>query len=541
MREATSMLGTTELETKTFSIAMLLDAIRRGAVRIPGFHRSFRWTDEDRRLLLDSVQLGVPIGALVLARGQAPADHVVLGGYTVDVPAVPDALWVVDGQHRLTTLATTLLESNSGAYSPVFFDLVENRFVIGRRRHEPLHTWVPAHVLSSFSSLVHWLRQSMLPDVLADRAEAIALRIREYPVPAYIVPYDAEDDSLLKHIFLRINRRGRALESHEMFQALHTSMSGEKGPIDRVRDDLAQLGFGALEPRIIERTAIAVLGGDPGRALQDQEDLQHRGVLTLFNRVSSSLGLTIEFLANDAGVPHGDLLPWTGALPTLARFFSVHPRPHVRNRELLSRWFWRGVLSGNHKTDNRADRLRWQAITSGDGADEHVAVQSLLRLLPRVDEKDLPSGLQAYRRGVARVDVELLAMYALGPRWLVGDDKGLDVFISSLIEDEKVTFPWQIVEPEDDAERTSALFLLHPNVSIAALRAEPPDAALLATHGIDPQAFHALLRGAVKLFTARRTAVLVSHLRAFLRERAALAPVDRDRPPLDAYFTEEGA
>lgn len=541
MREATSTLGTTELEIKTFSIAMLLDAVRRGTLRIPRFPRAFRWTDEDRRLLLDSVQMGVPIGAFLLARGQAPADRVMLGGYTVDAPAIPDALWVVDGQQRLTTLAMTLLESNPGAYAPIFFDLEENRFVLGARRHEPLPTWIPTHILSSFSALLRWLRESMLPDELGDRAETMARRLREYTVPVYIVPYDPRDERLIKDTFLRINRRGRALENHEIFQVLHTSVSGEKGPIDRVRDDLAQLGFGAFEPRVIERTAIAVLGGDPGRSLQDQVDLAQEDVPALFDRVSSSLASTIEFLANDVGVPHSDLLPYTGALFTLARFFSIHPRPHARNRELLSRWFWRGVLSGAHKSDNRTDRPGWQAIPSGDGADEHAAVQSLLRLLPRVDEKDLPTGLQPYRCDVARVHIELLAMYALGPRWLVGEDKGIEVSISSFTEDDKATFPWQIVEPESGAEKTSALFLLHPRALVAVLRADPPDAALLATHAIDPLAFQALLAGDAKQFIARRTAVLTSQLRAFLRERAALAPMDRDRPPLDAYFSEEGA
>ena len=189
------------------------------------------------------------------------------------------------------------------------------------------------------------------------------------------------------------------------------------------------------------------MGGDPGRSLQDQVGASLEGVPALFDRVSSSLALAIEFLANDAGVPHVTLLPYTGALFTLARFFSIHPKPHARNRELLSRWFWRGTLSGDHKTDNRTDRPRWQAIVSGEGANEHAAVQSLLRLLPRLDESDLPTGLHSYRRNVARVDIELLAMYALGPRLLVGEEEGLEVPVSALIEAGTPPFPTQIMDP----------------------------------------------------------------------------------------------
>ena len=183
MGAANSWLGSTELETKTFSVATLLEAIRKGRVRIPRFQRGFRWNDEDRRLLLDSLQAGYPVGTLLLARGEAPADRVVLGGYAVDVPAVPDALWVVDGQQRLMTLAMALLEEHSGAYRPIFFDLEQSRFVVGTRRRAPLPHWLPAHVLSSSSVLNRWLREAAMPDTLSDRADDIARRIREYTLP----------------------------------------------------------------------------------------------------------------------------------------------------------------------------------------------------------------------------------------------------------------------------------------------------------------------------------------------------------------------
>ena len=67
------------------------------------------------------------------------------------------------------------------------------------------------------------------------------------------------------------------------------------------------------------------------------------------------------------------------------------------------------------------------------------------------------------------------------------------------------------------------------------------DAELLGTHAIDALAFQALAAGDTHQFCARRTAALVAHLGAFLKDRAALAPKDRDRPPLDAYFGEESA
>jgi len=535
MSAPNASLTSTELETKTFSVATLLEAIRKGRVRIPRFQRGFRWNDEDRRQLFDSLQAGYPVGTLLLARGEAPADRMALGGYAVEVPAVSDALWVVDGQQRLSTLAMALLEDHSGAFRPIFFDLEQNRFVVGTRRRAPPPHWVPAHVLASSSTLNRWLRESSVSDLLSDRADDIARRVREYTLPAYLVPYDGRDDTLLKEIFARINRRGRSLESYEVFQALHAGVQGEKGPMDRVRDDLTRLGFGTIEHRYIERAAIAVLEkGDPGRSLQEQ--VAGEAVPALFERVSSSLALAIEFLAGDVGVPHIDLLPYSGALFTLARFFALHPKPHARNRELLCRWFWRGTLSADHKTDNSTDRPKWQAIAP----DEHASIQKLLRLLPPVGLSDLPTGLQSYRRGNARVDIELLAMYALGPRMLVGEEKGVELSVSSLRAAES-TFPLQLVDVPPGVDKTTALFLLHPRVSIETLREQAPDESLLASHAIDRAAFQLLLEGDTVQFCAHRAEALVRHLRAFLTDCAALGTTDRDRPPLDAYFGEECA
>jgi len=533
MTQASHATGAIERETKTFSVAKLLDAIRTGRMRIPRFQRGFRWSDEDRRLLFDSLQAGYPIGTLLLARGEAPADRGTLGGYSVEVPATPDALWVVDGQQRLGTLATALLEDHSGAYRTIYFDLEAERFEIGTRRRAPPPHWVPVHMLSSSSILNKWLREQAMSDRISDRADEISRRIREYTVPAYIVPYDGRDDALLKQIFARINRRGRALESYEVFQALHTSLLGAKGPIDRVRDALAQLGFGSIDPRQVERAALAVAGGDPGGSLE--RDVPVEDVPALFDRVLKSLAAAIEFLASDAGVPHIDLLPYGGTLPLLARFFAQHPAPHVRNRDLLRRWFWRGTLTGYHRTDNKTDRPRWKAIV----ADEHASVQALLKLLPPVTEESLPEALAPFRRGTARVDIELLAMFALGPRVLSGDDRGAEIAIPSLLSNPE--FPWPVAEPAPGMEKTSALFLLHAPLDQSALREIEPSDDLLSTHAIDALGFRALLAGDFAEFQQRRAGALLLHLRAFLREQAGIGAADRDRPPLDAYFTDEDA
>ncbi|MDO9017320.1 MAG: DUF262 domain-containing protein [Deltaproteobacteria bacterium] len=536
------MSATSGFETKTYRVARLLEAIRKGEVRVPLFQRSFVWTDEDRRLLFDSIHSGYPIGTLLLARGPAPAGTLRLGGYHAEVSETDDALWVVDGQQRLSTLAIALLGDSTGAYRPIYFDLEKNVYLLGPRRRTPPAHWVPTHLLGAPVLLNRWLREANLPEELSDRADEAAGRIREYEIPAYLVPYRGPDDQVPKEIFARVNRRGRALKTNEVFDALHISTAGVK-PMESVESSLAVLGFGAIGRSIIERSAIAVASHTPQRI---EDAIKDANVPELFNRVAAALSATIAFLSEEAGVPHVELLPYDGAIPTLARFFSQFSRPSPRNVELLGRWFWRGMLSGDSQTNNAVDGRRWKAIEG----DESGAVQRLLGLQPaELRWADRP--LSDFRRGTANSKVELCALSALMPRVLVGgeDEQGTEVPIASLLNDAERQFPIQFIEPSGDGKPTLAMYLAHGSIGTRdkvahiadALRRASPSAESLATHGIDPVAWEAFVRGDTLTFLARRTERLTSHVRAFLAARAGVGSVDRDRPPLDSYFEDEGA
>ena len=525
-------LNATALETKTYSVAKLLELIRTGKMRVPYFQRRFRWQDEDRRLLFDSLQKGFPAGTLLLAQGAAPAEHVVLGGFTADVGEVKDALWVVDGQQRLSTLAMALLDEHSGAYRPIYFDLEANAFVLGVRKRAPPPHWVPTHVLASSALLNKWLREGALPDDLSDRADQIASRLREYLLPAYLVPFDDEYEGVVKVMFARMNRNRHALDTDEVFEALHATREGGK-PIDRVRTELTQVGFGKLEGKQIERAALAVAGKLPGATLVDAVSTAE--VPALFARVSQALVRTVEFLAEDCGVPHIDWLPYGGVIATLAKLFDAHPKLHDRNRVLMARWFWRGNLSGDHKTDNKTDQPKWQAI----GPDQHETVQRLLKLGNRIDvAAKVEAPLQPFNQRTARTRIELIALAALEPRWLTGEDRGQPLALGSLIESEKKED--HVPSAVMDARGTIADYLLHPKFDRTELGARP-DKVTLESHGLDNAMLDALLGGDAATFRAQRTKVLEHYVQATLREWTGVDDADHDRPPLDAYFDAESA
>src|SRR5262245_30804089 len=95
-------------EARTESIEDLVAAVIRGEVRIPVFQRGLQWESPDVLDFFDSIYRGFPIGSLLLQRAPAPAGPVAIGPLTIFGGESQAALWVVDGQQRLTSLAAGL-------------------------------------------------------------------------------------------------------------------------------------------------------------------------------------------------------------------------------------------------------------------------------------------------------------------------------------------------------------------------------------------------------------------------------------------------
>jgi hypothetical protein len=296
-----------------------------------------------------------------------------------------------------------------------------------------------------------------------------------------------------------------------------------------VREDVAQLGFGELDDKQVERSAMAVAGLQPSGTL-DKGLGQDVDVQLLFSRVSKALVRAVEFLVDDAGIPHISWMPYSGALTSLARLFDLHPDLHPRNRVLLVRWFWRGMLTGDHRTDNRTDGPKWRAIDT----DEHATLQRLLKLLPQVTVDDVPRELSTAATQSAQRKMELVALASLDPCVLTRDERGRPVPIAALI-DGLADFPTILTT---EGKKTLATLLLHSRLKIEALVASAPPQQLLDTHGIDAEAFAALAADEIDVFLKRRTERLSEHLHTFLVSQAGLDAADHDRLPLDSYFEE---
>lgn len=123
-----------EPSARTYTLANLIELLRTGHVRVPHFQRGLRWDTTDAVRLIDSVLRGFPIGSLLLWKRPAPAERITLGGVSLDAPALDEALYVVDGQQRLTTFVN-VFDPTAGAAPPfaLAYDIKERPSGFARR------------------------------------------------------------------------------------------------------------------------------------------------------------------------------------------------------------------------------------------------------------------------------------------------------------------------------------------------------------------------------------------------------------------------
>jgi hypothetical protein len=532
-------------QATALSIEDLLDLVRRGEVRVPEFQRSLQWKAKDVRDLLDSIYRGYPIGTLLFWKKEAPAASVRFGPVTIDAPQASQALWVVDGQQRTTSLAGVLLhppypERAHGDFV-LYFDLEKEEFVRPRGGDKPLRHWLPMNAVLDSELLLGWL------DRYPGRAEhpghtRAAMRlgkaIREYQVPAYIV--EADEEQTLRTIFGRLNSAGRPLKQADVFNALHGGSKGHPSDLHELSRSLLDLGFGVIEPEWLLKAVLAVRGFDITRRFE--RILKEDGTLAdALEQTTRALRGVIVFIKRDAGIPHVELLPYKLPLALLARFFHLHPQPSPRSRELLTRWIWRGAILGLHRGE-RISVVR--DSLAAIGPDEEHSVQALLAKTHSTAVLNTGTGgffipsameLQPYNFRTAHTKLEVNALLALQPRDLRTGDK-LDG--PKLIEQRGAEALLRIFNARSDGLSAQHNFtnlicnrLIHPPVEEHSLQAILREAAdkpeLLASHGIPPEAVASLHTEKSLEFLQERSRFLRQRIRLFLDTKARWKESDR--------------
>lgn len=520
----------------------LVEMVYRGRVRVPSFQRGLKWDSSDVQALFDSIYRGYPIGSLLFYQRPAEAESIRVGPLKIGAPEEPKAWWVVDGQQRLTALTACLARSvplpdrpEAEDHYVLYFDVDAQEFRPPPKTGEIPTTWVPLPKLLDASELTEWTfgwKHGGDADLRRRLFEA-GSRIREYPVPLYVIEADLDAAT---QIFYRTNKAGKPLKWEDVHKALFAGERSSPSTLSDLGDELELVGMGRLSEDRLLTALFGLRGLDPTRTLGEHYRQNPTALENAVQEVLPVLRRVLSFLRRDAEIPHLRLLPKPILLDVLTRFFALHPEPSPRTRILLARWFWRTVL-GAGAFDDRT--LRRSGIKSIEEGDEEASVQKLLGLVDpkRLTPFELPGSFDG-RSDASRIVLATLAH--LGPRHLE-TEQPLDV--ATLLEEQDNGAFVQIVRTSGvEGTRGAANRILHPKGFRAkrlllARRAAPLfGVSIPASHAVSYQALDLLAEDDLPGFLAARADTLTETVRGFAERMAAWE--HSDRPSIDYLLRE---
>ena len=260
---------------RDYTIAELSALVTSGRLRLPQFQRSFRWDAQDVLNLFDSILRGYPFGSLLLWQREAGADDLRIGALEVQAGARQDALWVVDGQQRITSLVNAV--DPRGMADPRFalgYSLRAKKVVLLNRNEGS--SVIPLPDLFDFARALEWLRNN--PDVsnAAENIQEVAARLNRLSIPAIIM--EEANEGTLREIFDRINSRGKRLNPAEIFDAIHGGPDRgltTSGIATHVNE---QTRFGRLDDTVVVQALLVRRHPDITRDLHNEFSPSRRNV-----------------------------------------------------------------------------------------------------------------------------------------------------------------------------------------------------------------------------------------------------------------------
>jgi len=546
--------ASTRPNATTYLLEDIVTDVYDGRVRVPDFQRRFRWQWEDVRRLFDSIVRGYPIGSILLWQRPALEDKIKLGALTISAPKLDQALWVVDGQQRLTSLANALSPhvSNDPRFAAAY-DLKSQGFVKASVTRELV---VPLPTIFDLQALLQWFSEHPEHSSYLEKATAVAKAIRQYTIPAYLVAQ--RDETILRDIFDRMNNYGKRLTRAEVFSALHTD--GQAGRPEKTFSDIverldSECGFGFVDDDTVLKAVLARRGPDVTRDIRAEfsanaapRDFSDENVGDAYSGGEDALLLAVRFLQQDAGVPHFGFLTYRYLLVVLTRFFALYPAPEERNRRLLRRWFWRASSLGPGKFGGWTPTMRFftTQVIVGNEAD---AVQRLLSSLDGTGFR-MPR-VARFRTTAAYSRIMLCALWGLKPRSMTsGEAFDLSSVATALQGRTTASDVVQKVvkkEPKGMTTRAANRFLMLEDGSVEQVRgffAQRPSQMdedvwnlALASHCLSESAARSLLEGRLEDFLRIRQGLMVEAVHEFLVRMTE--PEQADTPPLSSLYLDD--
>ena len=366
----------------SYTISDLIEKIRSGVIRIPGFQRTFVWEPEVSAKLIDSIHRGYPFGSLLLWRTRNQlATEKNIGGFPLPNPEeLYPVDYVLDGQQRLTTLFATFQVDIASpgedpeSWLPIYYDFEsdsdhqESRFValqqteINPDRHFPLNCFFdPVGFHEKAGTLT------------ADRVtEIVKVQQKFTSAQIPIQTFESEDRESVAIVFERINHLGVPLDVFQLLTAWTWSEDFDlQEQFLSIGVEFESFGFSNIgeDSDLLLRCTAAVLKQDPSAS--SLISVSGASVRDQFETVKKALRKTVDFLRSELKIKHISQVPYTSMIIPLVAYFSIDqgkPLPDKDRKQLLN-WFWRTSFShrysGNPYRNIKQDVEHASALRGG--------------------------------------------------------------------------------------------------------------------------------------------------------------------------------
>lgn len=345
----------------------LLDGISTGRIQIPPFQRSFVWSPNDIRNLLDSIYRGYPIGSFIFWKTSRKLPHTrTIGNLQLpglDTNAGSQISYVLDGQQRITSLFSAVKGSMiDGEYYRFLFDLRSKKFLVQRSTGENQETSdIENHLLpinTLFSGLASYDRVARVyPENYREVLVTLYDRFARYRFSVIDVidvqssEPGAQDEGVRQvvRMFSRINETGRKLT---VVAKMVARCWGEGFDLREKLDDFFEQNtkLSSIREETVLQVASVILNYRKCRTRDILERTNIQRLAADWDSITETILLAADFIRQKVRIENFSYLPFDALLVPLAYCLSREHaiiNDHARS-ELLTQWFWQASLSGRY-------------------------------------------------------------------------------------------------------------------------------------------------------------------------------------------------
>ena len=382
MKKGKTMLQQPQNQSKKYE--HLFTEIDCGRLKVPMFQRDFVWTSAQTASLIDSIIKGFPIGTFIFWKTREEMRHIKnIGNVSLpDIPKGDSALYVLDGQQRITSLYAIrkgVRLTKDG--QEIDYRQISINLACGPDSEEQVVTVDQPDNTPSIS--VYKLLNGELSDLATEYPQFLKMidvyraRLTGYDFSTIVIedyPIDVACD-----VFTRINTGGTKLTLFEIMVAKTYDQASE---FDLAREyewlidnkgkdkDLEDAGFETV-PESTVLQCIAAHLCEQVRA-RDILKLNKTDFIDSWPIVKDGIFTAVDYIRTQLRIPVSLLLPYHALLVPLTYFFIRNDgkMPSPQQNKLLVQYFWWASLSNRFSSAVESklaqDLKRMEAILAGE-------------------------------------------------------------------------------------------------------------------------------------------------------------------------------